>query len=227
MNKIILILAFLFFNSCNGQENNKSESKMESKTTKKENTMEKFNIKRFEENKSAEDGTYKYIDADGNEVREIKDETSVFENGTYTTKTKMNGYLVEINVKNSLFDIKKGFFPSGSLQVIGIQFRGGFSKGIWKEYDEKGKLHRETDYDLPYKNYPWEKVEEFLKNKDVKLTDPLTSVWRDVSQQNIPMWYLEWDTGKKNVDMFQIIQNIEIDANTGNISKEYQTFREP
>ena len=227
MNKIILILAILFLNSCNGQENNKSGSKKESKTTKKEITMEKFDIKRLEENKSAEDGIYNYTDSDGNRVREIKDESSVFENGSYTTKTKMNGYLVEINVKNSLFDIKKGFYPNGSLKVIGTQFRGGFSKGIWKEYDEKGELMKETNYDLPYKKYPWEKVEEFLKNKKVNLKDPFTSVWRDISQQNTPMWYLEWDTGKINIDMFQIIQNIEIDANTGNITKEYQTFREP
>lgn len=227
MNKIILILAFLFLNSCNGQDNNKSEQKKVSKTIKKEKTMEKFDIKRFEEKKSLEDGTYIYTDANGNEIREIKDETSVFENGKFTTKTKMQGYLVDINVKNSLFDIKKAFYPNGTLKVIGSQFHGGFSNGIWKEYDGKGALIKETDYDLPYKNYPWIKVEEFLKTKNVNFKDPLTVVSRDTTQHNTPMWYLEWDTGKKNLEMFQIIQNVEIDANTGKITKEYQTFREP
>lgn len=134
---------------------------------------------------------------------------------------------MEIKLSKSIFNINKNFYPNGILKLAGVSFRGGFLKGVWKEYNDKGELIKETDYDAPYKNFPWEKTEEFLKNRNVDLTNPLTSVFREVNPENIPVWYLEWDSGKKNKSMFQIIENVEINAITGKIINEYQTFREP
>lgn len=225
MYKIIIILLFFSLNSCNGQESEKTESKRKTESKKKEFTMERFDIDKF--NRNQQNNVWTYIDEDGNSVRATKNESMVFENNEYTTKTKMDGYTIEVKTKKSPFNINKNFHANGFLKMIGTSFHNGFLKGIWKEYNEKGEFIKEVDYDIPYKSYPWEKVEQFLLSKKVDLMDPLTNVFRELNDQNIPTWYLDWDTGKKNASMFQIIENVEIDAKTGKIIKEYQTFREP
>ena len=86
---------------------------------------------------------------------------------------------------------------------------------IWKRYDEDGYLIEEYDQDAPYKNFPWEKVEKFIK-KELKLDlfDEKTDVGvsRSVDDKTgIPMWNITWRPGDAKVHF------VDINANTGKV----------
>ena len=104
MSKILNIIIFFSLISCNG-DNKKNGVKKENITGKNEMNLEKFDIEKF--NKHQQNNEWVYIDKDGNFIRELKNEYTVFENNEYTTKTKIEGYAVEIKQKNNLFLVKK------------------------------------------------------------------------------------------------------------------------
>ncbi|WP_126340510.1 hypothetical protein [Kaistella jeonii] len=174
--------------------------------------MEKFDINKFEKNKS-EEGYY---------VFNLNNEEKI-------TQDKWGEeYSEKIEYKNNPFILLKNYNIKGNIKLKGQQFHeSGFQNGIWREFNDTGELIKETNYDVPYKNFSWEKVEEYLKSKNVNLMDGKTNVSRNERQNNIPIWYLSWDTGKKDDSSFQIIQNVEIDATSGKVIKEYQISKEP
>lgn len=195
-----------FLVSCNGQKvgNNKvlKEVKKIESTSSKKNIMEKFDIINF--NKHQENNEWNFTNKNGDKERQIKDGEE--------------GYSVEVVHKNNPFNDVKYFHRNGMLAQIGEQFHGGFLKGAWYDYDEKGILVKETDYDLPYKNHPWEKVKEYLESRKVDLVDNFTRVWRD--NKKVSNWVISWDTKKIDNMGNQIINNVEIDSNTGKVVKE-------
>lgn len=205
MKKILLISISLLVISCQGQKKQERQEKKINKqlfTESKDTIMEKFNIKEF--NKHQKNGSWIY--KKNNEeyfLRKVKDE-----------------YWLEISTKDNPFILRYNYFLSGKISKKGLYFSGnGFNKGIWIDYDEKGNIIKQTNYDAPYKNFPWEKVKFWLETRKVDLHDPLTQIDRD-DFNNRPIWYLSWDTKEHDKYGNQIIQDVELDGKTGEVLKE-------
>ena len=206
MKKIWLLGIFLSIVACNGQK--EKTNKTEKKQILKKQTMEKFDIISF--NKHQENGEWNYTDNEGNKYRDWKD----FD----------RGYVQEIKNKKNIFDIYKYFHIDGVLAQEGIEFHGGgFNNGIWKDYNEKGEITKQVDYDIPYKNYPWEKVEAYLQSRKVDLKDNFTRVWREENNEGT-FWMISWDAEKLSNIGTKTINNIVIDVKTGKVIKEYTTI---
>ena len=126
-----------------------------------------------------------------------------------------DGYLKTKRRKESLFGEYRYYFLNGNLKESGEYYFQDFHCGIWREYDEKGNLLKETDIDKPYKKYSWQNILAFAKKRNIDLYDDQTSVDRDINESNIPYWNISWldkDEG--------FFRDIAIDARNGHIIKE-------
>ena len=136
------------------------------------------------------------------------------------TKT-VNGYVTTKQKKNSLFGEYRYYFLNGNLKESGEYYFQNFHCGIWREYDEKGNLLKETDMDKPYKKYSWQNILAFAKKRNIDLYDDQTFVDRDINESNIPYWNISWldkDEG--------FFRDIAIDARNGHIIKESISYGE-
>ena len=126
--------------------------------------------------------------------------------------------------QNELFGTYKEFYnKTKTLKKIGRYYYNKFSIGIWKLYNEDGYLIETIDRDIPYKNYPWEKVERFITEElKLNLFDKDVEVNRYIDEEvNLPIWYITWRTNSTEVF------SIKINALTGKvISKEINEVRE-
>ncbi|TWP30830.1 hypothetical protein ETU08_02160 [Apibacter muscae] len=204
MKFLAIFLFTLLLSSCQRQETSTSiETIFSTPIQPKDSLMGNFNIQKF--NKHQKNDEWEYIDKDGNEIRE--------------TYIEGDGYVVDINYLKYPFSTYKFFNTKGIIKTKGNYFHGnGFNKGIWTDYDEKGNIIKQTDYDAPYKDYPWEKVRVWMESKNIDLMDPLTSVGRN-NDNDKPIWYISWSIPLNEVGT-QTTYNVEIDGKTGKIIKE-------
>ena len=125
---------------------------------------------------------------------------------------------------NELYGSYKEFYnKTKTLKKIGRYYYNKFSIGIWKLYNEDGYLIETIDRDIPYKNYPWEKVERFITEElKLNLFDKDVEVNRYIDEEvNLPIWYITWRSDSTEVF------SIKINALTGKvISKEINEVRE-
>ena len=138
-----------------------------------------------------------YTDSAGNVITVTKTEV-----GYVTTKLK----------KGSLFGEYRCYFMNGNIQKSGQYYYQSFNCGIWREYDVKGYLIKETDMDKPYKNYSWQKVLDFVKKRNIDLYDERTSIDRYINEENIPCWNISWFNARLTLPRYTII-----DARKGRI----------
>ena len=132
-----------------------------------------------------------------------------------------DGYLKTKRRKESLFGEYRYYFLNGNLKESGEYYFQDFHCRIWKEYDEKGNLLKETDMDKPYKKYSWQNILAFAKKRNIDLYDDQTFVDRDINESNIPYWNISWldkDEG--------FFRDIAIDARNGHIIKESISYGE-
>lgn len=179
------------------------------KVKDKERTTERFDAKKY--------------------FRKRQGSVWLFENNTQGMVRQFGGdngsEFVEYARKgNELYGTYKEYYnKTRTLKTTGQYYYNKFSIGIWKLYKEDGYLIETIDKDIPYKNYPWEKVERFIK-EDLKLNlfDKDVEVNRYVDKEtNIPIWYISWRTD--NTKVF----SMKINALTGKaISKETNEVRE-
>ena len=104
--------------------------------------------------------------------------------------------------QNELFGTYKEFYnKTKTLKKIGRYYYNKFSIGIWKQYNEDGYLIETIDRDIPYKNYPWEKVERFITEElKLNLFDKDVEVNRYIDEEvNLPIWYITWRTDSTEV----------------------------
>ena len=139
----------------------------------------------------------KYTDAAGNVIT--------------VTKTEV-GYVTTKHKKGSLFGEYRCYFMNGNIQKSGQYYYQSFNCGIWREYDMKGYLIKETDMDKPYKNYSWQKVLDFVKKRNIDLYDERTSIDRYINEENIPCWNISWFNTRLTLPRYTII-----DARKGRI----------
>ena len=118
--------------------------------------------------------------------------------------------------EKSLFGTYKEYHnKTRTLKKVGQYYYNEFNIGIWKVYDENGYLIETIDKDAPYKNYPWEKVEKFVKEElKLDLFDKKVFIHRYVDEETkTPIWDIHHQVGL-------IVYSIEINANTGKIIKQ-------
>lgn len=127
------------------------------------------------------------------------------------TKTEV-GYVMTKLKKGSLFGEYRCYFMNGNIQKSGQYYYQSFNCGIWREYDVKGYLIKETDMDKPYKNYSWQKVLDFVKKRNIDLYDERTSIDRYINEENIPCWNISWFNTRLTLPRYTII-----DARKGRI----------
>ncbi|MCV9926913.1 hypothetical protein OIU83_04590 [Flavobacterium sp. LS1R49] len=168
MKKIILLCVLFTMCSCKPQ-NKQQEILEKTKHNKIKNEynklvnkeFEKFDIDRFNKNRDeAED----YV---------LNNGTRVIEYGNAES-----GYFIEETPKKSLYVISKGFYLNLGIRAKGIKFGNvGCVLGIWYEFDEKGELIKETNYDKPFK-IAIDDVVQFLENNKADLYAITTTVNR-------------------------------------------------
>ena len=126
-----------------------------------------------------------------------------------------DGYLKTKRRKESLFREYRYYFLNGNLKESGEYYFQDFHCGIWREYDEKGNLLKETDMDKPYKKYSWQNILAFAKKRNINLYDDQTTVDRYVDESNIPHWYITW---KDKTEVY--FHLVTIDARNGDIIED-------
>ena len=209
MKEILIIsLMFIVF-SCKPQNEKQTEVEKikhyEMEDKQKYNKLvnkefETFDIKKFYENN--EDGIGKTYELTNN----IKIEESAGENGSWFVYNEL--------INNSLYNIYKEFYQSGKIKSKGQKFKDDFKIGIWYEFDENGKLIKETDLDKPFK-ITIEDIIEFLKKNEADLFSNFTSVNRTYDEKTEKgTWDLIYrGKYKDKVGMF----NIKIDDSSAEI----------
>ena len=195
----ISFTAFMLISGCKAQSTS-NNSKIKDKKNM-ERTVERFDAFTYYKNRKGWDYQFENI-AQGKVLQFGGDHGS--------------NYIEYARKKDELFGTCKEYYhKTQTLKIVGQYFHNRFDAGIWKRYGEDGFLVETTDKDAPYKNYPWEKVEKFIK-KELKLDlfDKRTDVGvnRSVNTKTgIPMWYITWRIGDGKVHF------VDINANTGEI----------
>ena len=198
---ISLLAALIMAGGCSAQ----SGVKITKIKGGKQMTTEKIDTQRFLWNKDKND-EYTFVNFKGQKV--IQKWTS--DGGIY--------YYYETRRKeNELIEEYRIYFNDGKLNVEGFQYKDyGFPMGIWRTYDEKGKLIETEDYDAPFKNYPWEEVRKFLeRERGIDFFDKRTTVSRYVDEKHPAGWGIRY-YDKKN----QTFKYIGLDCATRKMVEE-------
>ncbi len=154
-------------------------------------TMEKFDIDRFEKNKNKL-----------NEFNFVKDD------GTVVEQIELKHVFVEdIILKGSFLIKKRQYYKTGFLKITGLYFNSSFKKGVWKEFDEQGRLIKETNYDKGF-NYTWEDLVKSLEKRKVDIKGRNTTIRKEEGN-----WRFSYVEG---IYIYDVI----IDGNTGKIIQD-------
>ena len=195
---IILITALMIISGCKAQNADSNNIK---KNKNMERTTEKFDSWKYYTQRQGSE--YIFEDYLQGKVRQFGGD-----NGSE--------FVEYARKQNELFGTYKEFYnKTKTLKKVGKYYYNEFNIGLWKIYDENGYLIEAIDKDLPYKKYPWEKVEKFVKEElKLDLFDKNVSIRRYVSDKtNIPLWIIHYKVGSN-------IVSIKINANTGEIIKK-------
>ena len=166
-------------------------------SAQKETTMKTFDIENFNKNKDHLN-RYTFITEDSISVKQNRWQF---------------GFEEIITKKGALISTYKKYYNSGKLKLKGDFFPNDFEKGTWKEYDEQGKLIKETNYDAPYK-FTWEDILELLSKYKINLSDPELEIGRGNSTKGTS-WYIVWDKLDKSG-----LNVMNIDGVTGEITRK-------
>lgn len=193
------ILGVVFFVSCsfsNRQNNNSSQFKNDNNM----DTIEIFDIENFRKN--AIGNTYEFV-SDGISIAQHK------RNGCYLEE--------RIYSDNIFFQTDKTFNEKGILAIEGTRYRysESFHIGIWKYYDQEGKLVREENYG----NFDWNKILDIAEQYKIDLADQYTKLVRHIEISS-PYWELSWVPflGENGIK-----RTIIISAENYNITDESET----
>jgi hypothetical protein len=191
-NKIILALLIISI-SCNAQK--KQDANSQTKKAK----MERFDKKRFEEKKV--NGEYTFTLQDGSEVRQWE--------------TVPDHYVEQVTKPHSPFETYKEFYyDSGQLKTYGTLFYN-FKTGIWREYDLKEQLVKETNEDAPYK-FSIEDLDKMMRQNGVQImtVKPGVQVNRFIDEEERPLYGVSYPVDPTTP---YHIYKLVIDGNTGKV----------
>lgn len=208
----LFITVLCLFVQCKGQEkyNNIEKNTTNTKKDTVMQTFEKFDIERFNRNKtSADDFEY-----------DVNDSIKIVQFGN-----QQMGYQEKIIDKNSLIQQVKAFYPNGYLKIKGQIFPNNFQKGMWYYYDENGYLTKTVNHDAPYK-FTWEDVQEYAQRNQIDLKNKFTNIYRESSKimEDSTYWEIYWVSGSGTN---RIWKKVKLDGNRGKLlSKEEGPFQE-
>ncbi|REC46839.1 toxin-antitoxin system YwqK family antitoxin [Chryseobacterium pennipullorum] len=161
----------------------------------------------------------KFEKFDSNKIKDSDVLREFLSNGNYIEINAANsGKYYQETFKDSYYMISKSYYPNGNIKSKGAGFNGdGFQIGKWYEFDEKGNLIKEVDYDKPYK-FTFEDILMFCEKEGISLTKgPVlqstgfhTTIIRRVEKEK-PVWVIEWRK-KSNV-----LETITLDGTTGKV----------
>ena len=146
---VILLTVLMIISGCKAQSTSNNNSVKNRKNM--ERTTEKFDTATYYMNRKGFD--YQFENYSKGKVRQFGGDRG-------------SNYIEYARKKDELFGIcKEYYYKTKTLKIVGKYFHNRFNAGIWKRYDEDGYLIEEYDQDAPYKNFPWEKVEKFIKKE--------------------------------------------------------------
>ena len=157
---------------------------------------ERFNIKEYERRKA--EGTTEFEEDDGTMVQQ-------FEVGT---GLDINYIEYKTPPPPAPFKTFKRFYGDGTLKIEGQKFHSDFNYGVWKKYDEDGRLIEKTDYEEPY-NLSFEEfltiVRAYHKKKEIPevniLSNRTTITRQEASPENI--WIFSWEAIPGRIEMLK------------------------
>lgn len=187
----------MLFTNCKAQNKPQKNTKMKT-----------FDIETFNRNKN-QLNEYNFLTKDSAVVEQRK---------------RQFGYYEIIKSKNSNFQIRNDYYENGKLKSTVQDFPNDFLAGIMKEYDEKGNLIKETDYDAPYK-FTWEDISKLIKDRKLDMDAYGFEVTRSFGfgtanigkETEKPFWAITYNKSEEDMLLGVII----IDGVTGKIIKEY------
>jgi hypothetical protein len=199
--KIIILALLLNLTSCKSQVKEKNNS-----TNKTNTTMEYFNINKYKDweidTKFSASNNDKYLKLDNKRVK-ILDFGDTFQEE-------------QSNNKNPYLYFKTYFSITKSVKATGQNFYD-LEFGIWKEYDNKGNLIKETDYDEDYKF----SIDDLIKkmrieyNYDLMNVDKTYNLNRFVDKNNtrLPLYEVYYKDETNN----QMLHSYIINGTTGEV----------
>ncbi|SEK97067.1 hypothetical protein SAMN04488505_1011240 [Chitinophaga rupis] len=231
--KPILIATFFIYGAtaCQSQTHQTSQQTAaknnDMQTTKNsiDDKFEKLDIAELQAKGSKSEGGV--AKADGNMVAATSyDLTTTGDDGAIITISgnNVNGYTKKETSPDSYFEVNKEYYPDGNIKSKGLKFiNGGFNKGTWYFFDEKGTLTKSTNFDAPYK-FTLENVMQFLQSEHIPLAKGpakpdqgmVTTIWRNEGAQG-PIWKIQWL--KDKTKMPNTVEEIVLDGNTGKVTK--------
>ena len=130
------------------------------------------------------------------------------DNGVFVKQRKdSDEYYEVLETKDSYLNTINTYYFNGKLKSTVKDFPSNFFHGIYKEYDEQGKLIKEIDYDKGF-NYTWEDLLKLLKEREIKIIDRNTTIRKDEGRWHV--WYVDG----------LYVYNIFIDGKTGEILQD-------
>lgn len=136
----------------------------------------------------------------------------------------INGYVKRETPGGGYFTASKEYYPDGNIKTKGLRFiNGGFQKGTWYFFNEKGTLSKSINYDPPFK-FTFEEVMQFLAAQHIPVEKGpakpnqgmVTTIWRNEDTLG-PVWRIQWLKDKNS--MPNIMEEIIIDGNNGKVLK--------
>ncbi|MBC9798460.1 hypothetical protein [Sinomicrobium weinanense] len=185
MKHLILLVCMVAFTACKAQQKD---------TTM---TVEKFDIENYHKNEDKSFGNYYFQ----------------LPNGVKVVQSKVGDEYSQRETPPSpaTFETYKRFHPNGILKFQGEMYinNGDWQKGVWKYYDEEGKLIKEVNYDKPY-IFDWDDVMSYISKNNIGLQDKNTRIRRD-NDPDHPKWYIEWrkEFGRR--------ETVTLDGKTGKV----------
>ncbi|MCV9926915.1 hypothetical protein OIU83_04600 [Flavobacterium sp. LS1R49] len=197
--QLIILVTLLYLSNCKGQV--KSDS-----IIKRETAIETFDINKYRDwdidtkySPSKDDKYLKY----SNEGVKI-----LYFNDTFQEEKNLYG--------NPILDVKSYYVKTNSLKLKGQTFYN-LEFGIWKEYDEKGNLIKETNYDKEYKF----SIDDLVKKMKEKYNYDLMNMEKtynlnryiDLEKTKLPLYEVYYRDDKNT----QVLHSYVINGNTGEI----------
>uniref|UniRef100_A0AC34FCF4 Uncharacterized protein n=1 Tax=Panagrolaimus sp. ES5 TaxID=591445 RepID=A0AC34FCF4_9BILA len=179
----------------------------------KKDKVEKLNVAEFKAKAIVSDGTVSLADGKNVSTKSygyeyVKDGVSI-----YTSGDDVSGFVqTETAPLPQMFVEVKWYYPDGTLKSKGASFKkDSFEKGTWTYYDASGNLEKTEDKDAPYQAFPWEKVLEVLKQKNISY-EQIEHVGR-VSDAKGTFWNIAYMKDKAK----HMGESFSIDVKTGQV----------
>lgn len=216
MKKIIYLIFLLTILSCNGQDKKVVNSIANEPNPIKHSTMNTQNSYKNLISDNTEHFDIKYFNTHKDEAENLI-YTDNFGNNINIFGDNENGYISNTTPKNSLFTIYKEYNSKGVIKQKWVNFRnGGGPVGIKYEFDDTGKLIKETDMDKNYK-ITSDDIFSYCKKNGIDLFSDYTVIDKNYNDNPMNRYIINYRGKYEEKYGSRII--IVVDGISGNVIK--------